>query len=34
VAASPPPRHNFDSMPPVSSYAPLLDLRTQVEAVG
>jgi cytochrome c oxidase subunit 1 len=34
VAASPPPRHNFDSMPPVSSYAPLLDQRTQVEAVG
>lgn len=27
VASSPPPRHNFDRLPPVRSYAPLLDLR-------
>ena len=26
-AASPPPRHNFDSLPAIHSYAPLLDLR-------
>jgi cytochrome c oxidase subunit 1 len=24
---SPPPRHNFDSLPPIRSHAPLLDLR-------
>jgi cytochrome c oxidase subunit 1 len=24
---SPPPRHNFDSLPTIRSYAPLLDLR-------
>jgi cytochrome c oxidase subunit 1 len=24
---SPPPRHNFDSLPAIRSYAPLLDLR-------
>jgi cytochrome c oxidase subunit 1 len=27
ATSSPPPRHNFDSLPPVRSYAPLLDLR-------
>ncbi len=27
ATASPPPRHNFDSLPPIRSYAPLLDLR-------
>jgi cytochrome c oxidase subunit 1 len=26
-AASPPPVHNFDDLPPVRTYAPLLDLR-------
>jgi cytochrome c oxidase subunit 1 len=26
-ASSPPPPHNFDSLPPVRSYAPLYDLR-------
>ena len=25
--ASPPPRHNFESLPPIRSHAPLLDLR-------
>jgi cytochrome c oxidase subunit 1 len=30
-ASSPPPRHNFDSLPPIRSYAPLLDLREQKE---
>ncbi len=25
--ASPPPRHNFDSLPPIGSFAPLLDIR-------
>jgi cytochrome c oxidase subunit I len=29
---SPPPRHNFDSLPPVRSYAPLLDLREEARA--
>jgi cytochrome c oxidase subunit 1 len=24
---SPPPRHNFDALPPIGTYAPLLDLR-------
>jgi cytochrome c oxidase subunit 1 len=24
---SPPPRHNFDALPPVRSYAPLYDAR-------
>jgi len=32
-SASPPPRHNFDSLPPVRSYAPLLDLRRAREVV-
>lgn len=27
ATSSPPPRHNFDRLPPVRSYAPLLDLR-------
>jgi cytochrome c oxidase subunit 1 len=26
-AASPPPRHNFESLPAIHSFAPLLDLR-------
>ena len=26
---SPPPRHNFTSLPPIRSYAPLLDLREE-----
>ena len=29
ATSSPPPRHNFDALPPVRSYAPLLDLREQ-----
>jgi cytochrome c oxidase subunit 1 len=29
VTSSPPPRHNFDRLPPVRSYAPLLDLRLE-----
>lgn len=27
ATTSPPPRHNFSSLPPIRSYAPLLDLR-------
>jgi cytochrome c oxidase subunit 1 len=27
VTTSPPPRHNYDALPPIKSYAPLLDLR-------
>jgi cytochrome c oxidase subunit I len=27
ATTSPPPRHNFDSLPPIRSYAPLLDAR-------
>jgi cytochrome c oxidase subunit I len=27
ATSSPPPRHNFDELPPIGSYAPLLDLR-------
>jgi cytochrome c oxidase subunit I len=27
ATSSPPPRHNFSELPPVSSFAPLLDLR-------
>jgi heme/copper-type cytochrome/quinol oxidase subunit 1 len=34
AAPSPPPRHNFDSLPPVRSYAPLLDLRQAREAAA
>ena len=29
ATTSPPPRHNFDALPPVRSYAPLLALREQ-----
>ena len=29
ATSSPPPRHNFDRLPPVRSYAPLLDLRRE-----
>ena len=32
ATASPPPRHNFDRLPPVRSYAPLLDLRLEEAA--
>jgi cytochrome c oxidase subunit 1 len=28
---SPPPRHNFDVLPPIRSYAPLFDLRYEQE---
>jgi cytochrome c oxidase subunit 1 len=31
ATSSPPPRHNFDALPPVRSYAPLLDLREAAE---
>lgn len=31
ATASPPPRHNFVRLPPVRSYAPLLDLRLEAE---
>jgi hypothetical protein len=27
ATSSPPPRHNFDALPPIRSFAPLLDLR-------
>jgi cytochrome c oxidase subunit I len=30
--SSPPPRHNFADLPPIRSYAPLLDLRLKEEA--
>ena len=30
ATSSPPPRYNFDALPPVRSYAPLLDLREQL----
>jgi cytochrome c oxidase subunit 1 len=29
ATSSPPPRHNFQALPPVRSHAPLLDLREQ-----
>lgn len=32
ATSSPPPRHNFDSLPPIGSYAPLLDRREAEEA--
>jgi cytochrome c oxidase subunit 1 len=31
ATSSPPPRHNFDSLPPIRSFAPLLDLRQAAE---
>jgi cytochrome c oxidase subunit 1 len=34
ATTSPPPRHNFDALPPVRSYAPLLDRRHAREAIG
>jgi cytochrome c oxidase subunit 1 len=27
ATSSPPPAHNFDALPPIRSFAPLLDLR-------
>ncbi|HSD79082.1 MAG TPA: cbb3-type cytochrome c oxidase subunit I [Solirubrobacteraceae bacterium] len=32
ATSCPPPRHNFDALPPVRSYAPLLDLREAARA--
>jgi cytochrome c oxidase subunit 1 len=32
ATSSPPPRHNFDSLPRVASYAPLLDRREEAAA--
>ncbi len=29
--SSPPPEHNFDALPPIRSYAPLMDLREEAE---
>jgi cytochrome c oxidase subunit I len=29
ATTSPPPRHNFDTLPPIRTYAPLLDLREE-----
>jgi cytochrome c oxidase subunit I len=34
ATSSPPPRHNFDALPPIRSYAPLLDLREASEVVA
>jgi len=34
ATTSPPPRHNFDSLPPIRSHAPLLDLRKSSVAGG
>jgi cytochrome c oxidase subunit 1 len=31
AAASPPPQHNFDWLPPIRSYAPMQDLREQTD---
>jgi cytochrome c oxidase subunit 1 len=31
ATSSPPPRHNFTSLPPIRSHAPLLDLREALE---
>jgi cytochrome c oxidase subunit I len=31
ATSSPPPRHNFEALPPITSYAPLLDLRESAE---
>jgi cytochrome c oxidase subunit 1 len=32
ATSSPPPRHNFDRLPPIRSYAPLFDVRNPEEA--
>jgi len=32
ATTSPPPPHNFDALPPVRSYAPLLDLKQERES--
>ncbi|HEU4976972.1 MAG TPA: cbb3-type cytochrome c oxidase subunit I [Baekduia sp.] len=32
ATSSPPPPHNFDGLPPIRSYAPLLDVKLQAEA--
>jgi cytochrome c oxidase subunit 1 len=34
ATSSPPPRYNFVAVPPVHSYAPLLDLRLEAEKEG
>lgn len=34
ATSSPPPRHNFDTLPPVPSYAPLHDLREKREVAA
>lgn len=34
ATSSPPPRHNFRALPPIRSYAPLLDLREAREEVS
>jgi cytochrome c oxidase subunit I len=34
ATSSPPPRHNFESLPPILSHAPLLDLRQQPAGVA
>ncbi|MGI8727891.1 MAG: cytochrome c oxidase subunit I [Solirubrobacterales bacterium] len=34
ATTSPPPRHNFDRLPPIRSEAPLLDLREEAEAMA
>ncbi len=31
ATSSPPPRHNFSTLPPIRSYAPLLDIREELE---
>jgi cytochrome c oxidase subunit 1 len=33
ATSSPPPPHNFDALPPIRSFAPLLDLREAAEPV-
>ena len=33
ATTSPPPPHNFDALPPIRSYAPLLDLRGDAAAM-
>lgn len=30
----PPPRHNFDGLPPIRSYAPMMDMREEAEDRG